>query len=436
MEEKTIDTKSVKDSGWFKLDNAAKLFPAIMSGELTSVFRITANLKAPVRYSALREAVGITSGRFPYFNVSLGSGLFWYYLDYNHKLPRIQTEDKIPCTAFAAGRKDEQLYRILVKKNRISVEFIHIITDGGGAFEYLKSLLYTYLKLTGKTISSSEGIILPDSAVSEEEMEDGYKRFFVKNIPPPGKLTKAWHLPFSLNEKPRLKVIRAEIALDKLMEVTRDLKVSVTEYIVSVYLFALQKIYLEENEKHKKQIKGSLRIEVPVNLRKKFPSITMRNFSLFVMPEIDLRLGIYSFDEILKIVHHQLQTGTDIKQITRFLSQNVGHEKSLLVRILPLFIKRMAISAVYRRLGTRQCSGIMSNIGAINLPDDMAEHIDSFDLVPTPPNTHVKISCAMVTFKNKLRLNFCNISQSTRLEKHFLKHLTNTGIPVKILNTK
>jgi NRPS condensation-like uncharacterized protein len=436
MEGKGIDTKSSQERGWLKLDNAAKLFPAIMSGELTAVFRITASLKEPIRYSAIKEAVEITSGRFPYYSVSLGSGLFWYYLEYNHRLPRIQTEEEIPCTAFAARRKDEPLYRILVKENRISVEFIHILTDGGGAFEYLKSLLYTYLRLTGKTISSSDGVILPDSPIAEGEMEDGYKRFFMKKIPPPGKQSKAWHLPFNLNDKPRLKIINSEIALDQLLGVSRKCGVSVTEYVVSVYLFSLQKLYLEEKEKIKKQERGVLRIEVPINLRKKFPSITMRNFSLFILPEIDLRLGIYTFEEILKNVHHQLQSGAEVKQITRLLSQNVGHEKSLFIRVLPLFIKSIAISAVYRRMGSIQCSGIMTNLGAVTLPGDMEKYVDSFELVPTPPNKHVKISCAMVTFKNIMRLTFCNISQSNELEKHFLKHFAESGIHVKVLTNK
>ncbi len=407
-----------------------------MSGELTSVFRITAFLKKPIKFSAVKEAVEITSRRFPYFSVSLGSGLFWYYLEYNQKLPRIQTEEKTPCTAFAAKRKNEPLYRILVKENRISVEFIHILTDGGGAYEYLKSLLYTYFRLNGNTVHSSEGIILPESPITPEEMEDGYNRFFRRRLPPPGKLTKAWHLPFTLDDKPRLKIIRSEIALDKLLEIARGYNVSVTEYIVSVYLFSLQKIYLEENEKVKKQKRGVLRIEVPVNLRKKFPSKTMRNFSLFVLPEIDLRLGVYSFDEILKIVQYQIQTGADVKQITRFLSQNVGHEKSPFVRMLPLFIKSMAISAVYRRLGSNQCSGILTNLGMVKLPQEMEDLINAFEVVPTPPNTHVKISCAMVTFRNQLRLDFGNISRSTSFEMHFLKHLTESGIPVKVLNNK
>jgi hypothetical protein len=77
---KAKKTKSFQERGWLKLDNAAKLFPAIISEDLTHVFRITASLKEPVRFSALKEAVAITSCRFPYFSVSLRSGIFWYFL--------------------------------------------------------------------------------------------------------------------------------------------------------------------------------------------------------------------------------------------------------------------------------------------------------------------------------------------------------------------
>jgi len=87
--------------------------------------------------------VEITSKRFPYFNVSLGSGIFWHFLEFIDQPPRIQAEEKIPCTAFALERKNEPLYRVIVRANRISVEFIHILTDGRGGMDYLKSLLYT-----------------------------------------------------------------------------------------------------------------------------------------------------------------------------------------------------------------------------------------------------------------------------------------------------
>jgi NRPS condensation-like uncharacterized protein len=433
MREKAINTKSFQNRGWLELDNAAKLFPAIMSDDLTSVFRITATLKEPVRYSALREAVAITSKRFPYFSVSLGTGIFWHFLEFNDQLPRIQAEEEIPCTAFAAKRKNEPLYRVIIKGRRISVEFIHILTDGAGALEYLKSLLYTYLTLTGKHISSPGEIILPGMPVSEEESEDGYNKFFQK-LPPPSRLVKAWHLPYKLNKRPKLRVLHAEVNVNEILKVSREHKVSVTEYFVSVYHYSLQKIFVARKEKNKKGKRKVLRIEVPVNMRKIFPSRTMRNFSLFVLPEVDVRLGTYSFDEILSSVHHQLQISADVKQISRFLSSNVSSEKLLIIRIMPLFIKKMVIASVYRGLASKRWTGIVTNLGLVTLPAEMEDMVDSFELIPPPPNPNVKISCALVSYKDKLRICFCNITESRELERLILKHLSDAGIHVKILN--
>ena len=430
---KAIKTKTFQERGWLKLDNAAKLFPAIISEDLTHVFRITASLKEPVRYTSIRKAVEITSRRFPYFGVSLRSGIFWHFLELNDQLPRIQVEEEIPCTAFAIKRKNEPLYRVIIKANRISVEFVHLLTDGAGALEYLKSLLYTYLSLVGKQISSSGDIILPGTAVSDEEYEDGYNRFFQK-LPHPTKTVKAWQLPFRLNNKPRLRVLSAEISTDEIVKVSRGYQVSVTEYFVSVCHFSLQEIFMSGKTQSKKRNRKVLRIEIPVNMRKLYPSRTLRNFSLFVAPEIDVRLGTYTFDEILKSVHHQLQISTNIKQISRFMSSNVSYEKMLLIRILPLFIKKMVISRVYRKLSSKRLTGLVTNLGKVNLPGGMEEMVDSFELTPPPPNPKVKVNTALVSFKGKLRICFSNITQSREFERHVLKHLSDAGIHVKILN--
>lgn len=423
---------SFEEKGWIELDNAAKLFPAIISRDLTSVFRISAILKNPVRYSALKEAVMITSERFPYFSVSLGSGLFWHYLEFNGKPPRIQPEEKIPCTAFAVSRKDEPLYRIVVRSNRISVEFIHILTDGAGAMEYLKSLLFTYLTLAGNHITSSDNIMLPGTPVSAEEFQDGYLKFFRK-VPPPPKLDKAWHLPFGLGERPRLKVLKTEMKVDEVLALARRYNVSVTEYFVAVYFYALQNLFLSGNAKDLRKRKV-LRIQLPVNMRNKCSIRTMRNFSLFVLPEIDLRLGDYTFEEILTSVYHQLRISSEVKQISRFLSKNVSYEKLFLVRILPLFIKKLAIAAVYRGLASKRFTGIVTNLGKVNLPGEMTEMVDHIEIIPPPPNPKIKVCAAIVSYRDRLRITFCNITKSNELERLILKHYADAGIHVKILN--
>ncbi len=404
-----------------------------MSEDLTSVFRVTVSLKEPVKYSAIKEAVAITSKRFPYFSVSLGSGIFWHFLELNGRLPRIQAEEDIPCTAFAVNRNNEPLYRVILKGSKISVEFIHILTDGGGALEYLKCLLYTYITLTGKKISNHGDIILPDTPVQEEEFEDGYNKFFQK-LPPPSRIIRALHLPYKLNSRPKLRVIRAEVKVEDILDAARKHKVSITEYFVSVYFLSLQEIFIADRAKSRKRIRKVMRIEVPVNMRKLFPSRTMRNFSLFVLPEIDLRLGTYTFDEILRSVHHQLQISADVKQISRSLSSNVSHQKSFLVRIIPLFIKKKVIAYVYRGLASKRWSGVCTNLGLVTLPEGMEEMVDYFEMVAPPPNPKVKVNAALISFRDKLRISFSNITRSCELERLILKHLSDTGIRVKLVN--
>ena len=177
-----------------------------------------------------------------------------------------------------------------------------------------------------------------------------------------------------------------------------------------------------------------MRIEVPVNMRKLLPSRTMRNFSLFVLPEIDLRLGTYTFEEILRSVHHQLQISADVKQISRSLSSNVSHQKSFIVRIIPLVIKKMAIAYVYRGLASKRWSGVCTNLGLVTLPEDMENMVDYFEMVAPPPNPNVKVNAALISFRDKLRISFSNITRSCELERLILKHLSDAGIRVKLMS--
>ena len=135
-------TNLLSGNFWLRLDNAAKLYPAVKDKELTTVFRITAELYKPVRIQKLIEALKTVEARFPYFKVRLKTGFFWYYLEYNDHSLIIEPDITMPCRTFG---KDELMLRVLVKGNRINVEFSHIITDGAGAFEFLKTLLISYL---------------------------------------------------------------------------------------------------------------------------------------------------------------------------------------------------------------------------------------------------------------------------------------------------
>jgi hypothetical protein len=49
LKNKSSNTTTEPGKFWFALDNAAKIFPAIITKEVTSVFRLTAVLNQPVK---------------------------------------------------------------------------------------------------------------------------------------------------------------------------------------------------------------------------------------------------------------------------------------------------------------------------------------------------------------------------------------------------
>ncbi len=429
MKDKSRNIASEPDKFWFTLDNAAKIFPAIITKEITAVFRLSVILKNPVKIKALRKAVLFAEKRFPYFRVQLKEGFFWFYLEHLPKHIPIEVDDNNCCRKFPKGGL---LIRIRVKNTRISIEFSHILTDGSGAFEFFKTILVKYSMGCGTEVPKEYHFSDLTGLASEEEYEDAYKRYFKEEIPPMLKRSKAFHLPYSLKAKPRLTITNVNLSLKEIKQAADTKGVSITIYLVSVYLFALQEIYESLNTVSKYKMNKRLRIQVPINLRKIFPSKTMRNFSLFVMPEIDMRLGHYTFDEIIKAVYHQIQLETDEKLINKNISRNVGSEKKLYVRGIPLFLKSLILRIKYYSLGTSQYSGVITNLGKIELPVETSKLIDYFVVTPPPPNKMLKITCGVIGFGDKLVLSFANITSSKKFEETFVQFMIDQNLTVEL----
>ncbi len=431
--EKKAHKAVLTEKFWFGLDNAAKIFPAVINKDFTAVFSLSVVLNQPVRIQAFLKAVSLSEERFPYYKVQLKKGFFWYFLEHIPLHFPVEFDHKNPCRRFP---NNGLLFRIMVSGKRISLEFSHILTDGTGAFEFLKTILALYTKELDLEIPRDFEYLKPGEAIREEEYEDAYKRFFREDIPPMVKRPKAFHLPGQLKSSPRFEMINAILSVKDVRALATEKRVGINDYLVSVYLYILQEIYeeLKHNRKYKKC--KYIRMQVPVNLRYIFPSKTMRNFSLFVMPGIDLRLGHYSFDEILKTVYHQIRLETDEKLINKNISRNVGSERKIYIKSIPLFLKNFILRMKYLSLGPKQYSGVLTNLGIVRFPPDTENLIDHFVLTPPPPNKMTKVACGIVSFKEKLVVSFGNITKSNELEERFFQFFRDRGLEIHFENNK
>jgi len=414
---------------WMKLDNAAKIYPAITGSELTGVFRISVFLTSPVVLPALLRASEEASALFPIFSVELHEGFFWYFLQYNGKPPRVMSDMGPRCQPFPRTMNGELLYRVLARDNSISVEFFHILTDGGGALFFLKTLLNLYFI---HAFGIAE-VPFPEVAgeAPPESVDDLFTRIYGKGMPRPQVMPRAWHLPLPLRNSPRFKVTEFEMPAEELAGLAREAGGTVTEYLASLMLFVLQELRLESD-------RGSphIRVQVPFDLRRRYEARTLRNFSLFALPEINIRMGHYTFEEILREVKISMQVMTDEKRIRQVISRNVSKEKNPIIRIIPLFIKSPVLRIAYNRFGPRQFTSTITNMGRVNPAGPAAGMIQAMSVTPPPPHRDIRITAGLVTMGTSSVLTFGSITDNTELEKRFIKWLTSAGLPVKLHRTK
>ena len=134
---------------WRKLDNTAKLFS--MDGiNNTSIFRLSGILKEEIEPLILKKAVDIVLKDYKGFKVKTGSGVFWNYLEYNYRKPKIKIEEGIPCKHINFRKNNKYLFRVSYYKNKINLDLYHVLTDGAGAIIFLKAIICRYLEIKHK----------------------------------------------------------------------------------------------------------------------------------------------------------------------------------------------------------------------------------------------------------------------------------------------
>ncbi len=413
---------------WLTLDNAARIYPAALAEWSPGLYRVSVTLKAPIRVSVLQDALRAVFPRFPYFQVHLQRGLFWYYLQRDDEIPELHPMSDVPTSVMPTQWGSRHLLRVQARGATIAVDFSHVLTDGAGALCFLGTLATQYLRLRGARVTRWGPFFDPEAPPSAGEYEDAYKRYFDESLPGPAKLSAAYHLPGEAQSQYR--VITGRVPVGDMLDLARNHGVSLTEYLVALYTHVLAQSRSFDGDE-----RGIVRIEVPVDVRRVHPSETMRNFSLFVSPEIDTRLGAFGFDEIVQRVHHGMRMQVDRRELDRQIARNVRAERNLLIRILPLFLKDMMISYVRRRYGERPYSGVLTNLGRIVVPEEIDDHIESFGVI-LGPNSRAKKNCAVLSFRNDLVINFGSVVESREVERLFFTHLAQAGVRVVLTERK
>ena len=413
---------------WYKLDLSAIVYPTLQRRDFSSVYRLSVLLKEDIVPDVLQRAVDIALPRFPTYKAAIRKGLFWRYLEPNNRPgPFVQPDVKNPCQPMHFKANNRYLVRVYYYRNRISFEAHHSLGDGTGGMCVLQTITAVYLRLLGHEIENGGYVLDVEAQPEREELEDAYMKYANAQVCPPRPGEKAYRIRGTKEPFYTLNIIDGIMPVSQVMAVAKKYNATITEYLNAVLLYAL----LKKQEADWHIVLRPVKIAMPVNLRRFFPSGTLRNFITMIYPGVDPRLGDYTFEEIVAQVHNYMRYYINEKFLRGDITTNAATQRNPFIRVIPLFLKDFVVRMFYTKVQDKNSSAGLTNMGAMKVPESMEPYIERFDIYMGQPFSS-RTNCAIISYNDTLTINFASSIIEADVERYFFRRLVQDGIHVKI----
>lgn len=413
---------------WYRLDLSAIVYPTLQRRDFSSVYRLSVLLKETIKPDILQQAVDIAMKRFPTYKSAMRKGLFWRYLEPNDRPgPFVRPDVRNFCMPMSFKSNNRYLVRVYYYDRRISLEAHHSLGDGTGGMYLLNTITATYLRLLGHEISNEYFVMDVGETPDPREYEDAYMRYANAQVRPDRPAEKTYRVRGTREPFHTFNVIDGIMSAKETMTVAKKYNATITEYLNAVLLYSL--LQKQEHDFHLKL--RPVRLAMPVNLRRFFPSKTLRNFITMVYPSIDPRLGEYSFEEIITHVHNYMRYYINEKFLRGDITTNAATQRNPFIRVVPLFIKDFVVRTFYKRVQDKNSSAGLTNMGVLKVPENMKPFIERFDIYMGMPYSQ-RTNCAIISFEDTLTINFASCIIEADVERRFFRRLVEDGIHVTI----
>lgn len=402
----------------FEIDSSARFYPIMSTKKAQSLFRLSAVMQEEVDRDVLERALNDVLERFAVYKVRLKRGYAWHYFVPNDKPGKVFGKVAL-LKPIDQEENNGYMFRLCAVDNQIWLEMFHALCDGNGAIAFLRSIVQRYRQLLGYEMSD-ESIIDWQSEGSDEEQEDGFKKHYKPISLSEMKLgALAGKVPHRLNGtllKDGYQSSEGVCDSGEILAKARALGVSFTAYLVGMLGMAINKV---------SESKKPITIMVPVNLRKTFPTKSMRNFVMFVRV-ILTKAECQSIEKCALIAQRDIQVQTAKNKLDAFISTTVRAQKNWILKSVPLIVKT-AILRIGRMLMRSRQTIILSNLGKLDCEPNMGLDRYVFNVNVSKNSTQ---NIGVVTTNGKTSMAFTRAIEETILPDTFFELLKNEGITV------
>lgn len=334
---------------------------------------LTENIDTALMQTALEKA----AMRYPNFHSALasdGKGLVYVF---SNEKPVLQIGDER--RKLGSSELNGFPYCVSCEGNILKLSVHHGITDGYGVTEFVKTLLYYYLKECGKPVTADGDIRLLEAEYDEAaEDELSYLKYYDRSVsserPQTGDV-KLFALPVEYwDEAGRYEFRRFKLSMstEQTVDYARRCGSSVTGLINAIVCKAFQTAYVLE---------GKLLINsVTSNFRRLMPSVSMQNFSGWLLTFYTPEMQGLPLAQTAAVMKGMISQNNTTQNALRIISER--SEIGLKQREMPLEeIFADKPDCMIEKRAVRQSLGfLVTNVGPLEITESMKPWVRDMEL--------------------------------------------------------
>ena len=409
----------MSDFRWFKVDTAAIMFSSLSDKSWGRTFRFSAYFNHNIDPVALRQAAKDLQPYYPSVYSYLKKGFFWNYLVASEKLPEIREEKGVGMKPVVLRNDCTPDFRLTYKDNRINIDCSHSLGDGKGIIIFFKALLTRYNELR----KGENGEYVTKEA-PETNVRDAFSDYYdAEGEKAGGNPPAAFHFKEEYEEG-ITRLLFARMSTAALKELAHKEKMTVTEYLTAVLMLGVIK-------SRKEPVTKPLTIAIPVNLRRFFPTMTVRNFTVqtFVTFNPEGRQDV-TLREILDATRGQLKAQLKEEELRKTINKYGALVNNPVIRVVPNFIKQPVMRMMQKNTHS-SVTTIFTNYGVCELPETLAGDVERLQFVNGDTRRYgLAVTCSCIGFGDVLSLCFSRANHDTEWYDACVGILENEGLKI------
>ena len=100
---------------------------------------------------------------------------------------------------------------------------------------------------------------------------------------------------------------------------------------------------------------------------------------------------------------------------------------------MPLCVKNFALKMVYNKVGERQFTSTLTNVGLIKLPDELNQYIEHYFMVLGATKLN-RINLTVTSYLDECAITFSSRLTENRIIKSFFNILSSFGLDINLFS--